>query len=40
LGIGTLAPNKRSILTKFGFKALLAGTLVNLINAAIAGLLI
>ncbi len=39
-GVGSLAPNKRSILTKLGFKALLGATLVNLLNAAIAGLLI
>ncbi|MBD3231439.1 NupC/NupG family nucleoside CNT transporter [Candidatus Dependentiae bacterium] len=39
-GISALAPNKRTILTKFGLRALLGGTLVNLINAAIAGLLI
>ena len=39
-GVSSLAPNKRGILTKLGWKALLGGTLVNLINAAIAGLLI
>jgi CNT family concentrative nucleoside transporter len=39
-GIGSMAPTKRAFLTKFGIRALLAGTLVNLINAAIAGLLI
>ena len=39
-GVGSLAPNKRSFLTKFGLKALLGATLVNLLNAAIAGLLI
>ena len=38
--IGALAPSKKDFLTKFGFKALLGGTLVNLLNAAIASLLI
>lgn len=40
MGVGSLAPNQRPLLTKLGFKALLGSTLVNLINAAIAGLLI
>ena len=39
-GISALAPNKRTTLTKLGLRALLGGTIVNLINAAIAGLLI
>ncbi len=39
-GVGALAPSKRGVLTKFGLRALLGGTLVNLLNAAIAGLLI
>jgi len=39
-GVSALAPNKRSVLSKFGLKALLGGTLVNLLNAAIASLLI
>ena len=39
-GVGALAPEKRGVLTKLGLKALLGATLVNLINAAIAGLLI
>lgn len=38
--IGALAPTKRIFLTKFGFKALLGGTLVNLLNAAIVSLLL
>lgn len=38
--IGALAPSKKNFLTKYGFKALLGGTLVNLLNAAIASLLI
>lgn len=38
--IGALVPSKRDFLTKYGFKALLGGTLVNLLNAAIASLII
>lgn len=38
--IGSLAPNKKNFLTKYGFKALLGGTLVNLLNAAIVSLLL
>lgn len=38
--IGSLAPSKRDFITKFGFKALLGGTLVNLLNAAIVSLLL
>lgn len=38
--IGALVPSKRDFLTKYGFKALLGGTLVNLLNAAIASLLL
>jgi len=39
-GVGALAPSKRGVLTRLGWKALLGATLVNLLNAAIAGLLI
>ncbi|MFH1832049.1 MAG: nucleoside transporter C-terminal domain-containing protein [bacterium] len=39
-GIGALCPEKRHLLTKLGLRALLGGTLVNLLNAVIAGLLI
>jgi len=39
-GIGALSPKKRSVLIKLGMKALLGGTLTNLLNAAIASLLI
>ena len=35
--IGGLAPDRRGEVARFGLKALLAGTLVNLANAAIAG---
>jgi CNT family concentrative nucleoside transporter len=36
--IGGLAPDRRAEVARFGLKALLAGTLVNLSNAAIAGI--
>lgn len=39
-GIGALCPEKRIKLTQLGLKALLGGTLVNLLNAALVGLLI
>jgi CNT family concentrative nucleoside transporter len=39
-GIGGIAPERAGDLAKLGVRALLAGTLVNLINAAIAGLLL
>ncbi len=39
-GIGALAPNKRALLTRLGYTALLGGTLTNMLNAAIASLLI
>jgi CNT family concentrative nucleoside transporter len=39
-GIGALAPNKRSELAKLGFRAMLAGTMANLMSASIVGLLI
>jgi len=35
--IGGLAPDPRAEVARFGLKALLAGSLVNLSNAAIAG---
>ena len=38
--IGGLAPNQRDMIVKLGPRALLAATLANLMNAAIAGLLI
>ncbi|HEX6333408.1 MAG TPA: nucleoside transporter C-terminal domain-containing protein [Flavisolibacter sp.] len=38
-GIGAIAPNQRRNLSELGFKALLGGTLVSLINACIAGAL-
>lgn len=38
-GIGAIAPNQRRALSELGFKALVGGTLVSLINACIAGAL-
>ncbi|MCU4155290.1 Na+ dependent nucleoside transporter [Carboxylicivirga sp. A043] len=38
-GIGGLAPNKREFLSKFGFRALLAGTLASLMSATIVGMM-
>jgi concentrative nucleoside transporter, CNT family len=38
-GIGALAPNKRDQLARLGFRAMLAGTMANLMSAAIVGLL-
>jgi CNT family concentrative nucleoside transporter len=39
-GIGSLAPGQRKILSKFGMKALLGGTIASLISATIAGMII
>lgn len=39
-GLGALAPNRRSDVARMGVKAVLAGTLSNLMSAAIAGLFI
>jgi CNT family concentrative nucleoside transporter len=39
-GIGALAPNRRGDLAKLGLRAMLAGTMANLMSAAIAGMLI
>jgi CNT family concentrative nucleoside transporter len=38
-GISALAPNKRSELAKLGFRAMLAGTMANLMSASIVGIL-
>lgn len=38
-GIGGLAPGRKSELAKFGLKAVMAGTLANLMTATIAGML-
>jgi len=39
-GIGALAPNKRSELARLGFRAMIAGTMANLMSASIAGMLL
>jgi CNT family concentrative nucleoside transporter len=39
-GIGALAPNRRGDLARLGFRAMLAGTMANLMSASIAGMLI
>jgi len=39
-GIGALAPNKRSELAKLGIRAMLAGTMANLMSASIVSMLI
>ena len=39
-GIGSLAPGQRQILSKFGMKALIGGTIASLISATIAGMII
>jgi CNT family concentrative nucleoside transporter len=38
-GIGALAPNRRNDLARFGIRAMLAGTMANLMSASIVGLL-
>jgi len=39
-GIGSLAPERRPELAQLGLKAILGGTIVSLLNAAWAGILI
>lgn len=39
-GIGALAPNKKDELARLGLRAMLAGTLANLLSASIVGLLL
>jgi concentrative nucleoside transporter, CNT family len=39
-GIGSLAPNQRVLLSKYGLRALLGGTLASLLSATIVGMLI
>ena len=38
-GIGTLIPNRKGLLSKLGFKALIGGTLASLFTAVIVGML-
>ena len=39
-GLGVLVPEKRALIGRFGMKAVLAGSLSNLMSAALAGLLL
>ena len=39
-GIGALAPNKKEELARLGLRAMLAGTMANLMSASIAGILL
>ncbi len=39
-GIGSLAPGQRKVLSEFGIKALIGGTIASLISATIAGMII
>ncbi|TYA75054.1 Na+ dependent nucleoside transporter [Seonamhaeicola marinus] len=39
-GIGSLAPGQRKVLSQFGMKALIGGTLASLVSATIAGMII
>jgi CNT family concentrative nucleoside transporter len=39
-GVGGMAPSRRSQIAQFGIRALIAGALANLLNAAIAGMLV
>ena len=38
-GIGIIAPEKKKILTELGFKAMIAGAIVSLMSATIAGMI-
>ncbi len=39
-GIGSLAPNKREFLSKYGIRALIAGSLASLLSATIVGIIL
>ena len=39
-GIGIIAPKQRKVLTELGFKAMLAGSIVSLMSATIAGMIL
>jgi len=39
-GIGIIAPKTKKLLTELGFKAMIAGSLVSLMSATIAGILL
>jgi len=39
-GIGALAPNKKSELARLGIRAMLAGTMANLMSASLVGIML
>ena len=39
-GLGVLVPEKREVIGRFGLKAVLAGSLSNLMSAALAGIML
>ena len=39
-GIGAVVPERRNELARVGFRAMLAGTMANLISAAIVGIML
>jgi len=39
-GIGSLAPNQRILLSRFGLRALLGGTIASLLSATIVGMIL
>jgi CNT family concentrative nucleoside transporter len=39
-GIGALAPNKRTDLARLGLRAMLCGTMANLMSASIVGVML
>ncbi|MCV7303661.1 NupC/NupG family nucleoside CNT transporter, partial [Mycobacteroides immunogenum] len=39
-GLGGMVPNRRSWIAQYGIRAILGGTLANLLSAAIAGILV
>jgi CNT family concentrative nucleoside transporter len=39
-GIGALAPNKKDELARLGIRAMLAGTMANLMSASIVGIML
>ena len=39
-GIGIIAPKTRKMLTELGFKAMIAGSIVSLMSATIAGIIL
>ncbi|MGB0256888.1 MAG: nucleoside transporter C-terminal domain-containing protein, partial [Flavobacteriaceae bacterium] len=39
-GIGIIAPSKSKLLTELGFRAMIGGTLVSLLSATVAGMIL